>query len=111
MPTRFADAIGEFGSSKDILVRHGIGSPRSLGGDSTKLLPIPVALLLRILADVTTAIAQTDHVVNYHATISDVKSVYGVAPPVSHVKPGKIQTPTAIILSSFSLDGEFYATY
>ena len=34
--------------------------------------------------------AQTANVVNYHATITDVKYVYGSAAPVAHVKPGDI---------------------
>jgi hypothetical protein len=72
-----------------------------LGGDSTKLSPIPVALILGPLAVATTAIAQTDHAVKYHATINDVEYAYGVAPPASHVTPGQIPTPTAMILSSF----------
>src|ERR1051326_1658480 len=35
------------------------------------------------------ALAQTN-VVKYHATIRDVKYVYGPATPVAHVKPGAI---------------------
>ena len=35
-------------------------------------------------------IAQTANVVKYHATINDVKYVYGPATPVAHVKPGDI---------------------
>src|SRR5258706_10346396 len=31
-----------------------------------------------------------DEVVRYHATIDNVKYVYGVAPPVANVKPGNI---------------------
>ena len=34
--------------------------------------------------------AQTPKAVKYHATINEVKYVYGVAPPVLHVKPGDI---------------------
>src|SRR5580658_6169015 len=34
--------------------------------------------------------AQTGNVVKYHATINDVKYVYGSAAPVAHVKPGDI---------------------
>ncbi|HLJ45666.1 MAG TPA: acetamidase/formamidase family protein [Bryobacteraceae bacterium] len=34
--------------------------------------------------------AQTANVVKYHATITDVKYVYGSAAPVAHVKPGDI---------------------
>src|SRR6202142_3457405 len=37
-----------------------------------------------------TAVAQTAGVVRYHATINDVKYVYGPAAPVAHVKPGDI---------------------
>jgi acetamidase/formamidase len=41
------------------------------------------------------AIAQTVHVVKYHATINDVKYVFGPAAPVAHVKPGDtIETNT-----------------
>src|SRR5271166_1907920 len=36
------------------------------------------------------ASAQTAHVVQYHATINDVKYLYGPAAPVAHVKPGDI---------------------
>src|SRR6266567_584430 len=34
--------------------------------------------------------AQTANVVRYHATINDVKYVYGSAAPVAHVKPGEV---------------------
>jgi amidase len=34
--------------------------------------------------------AQTANTVKYHATINDVKYVYGVASPVAHVKPGDV---------------------
>jgi amidase len=34
--------------------------------------------------------AQIGNTIKYHATINDVKYVYGVAPPVAHVKPGGI---------------------
>ena len=36
------------------------------------------------------ATAQTPNVVKYHATINDVKYVYGSASPVAHVKPGDV---------------------
>ena len=36
------------------------------------------------------AVAQTANVIKYHATINDVKYVYGPAAPVAHVKPGDI---------------------
>src|SRR5262249_22091535 len=36
------------------------------------------------------AMAQTSNVVKYHATINDVKYVYGSAPPVMHVRSGDI---------------------
>src|ERR1700726_122066 len=36
------------------------------------------------------ALAQTPNVVKYHATINDVKYVYGPAAPVARVKPGDI---------------------
>jgi hypothetical protein len=34
--------------------------------------------------------AQTANVIKYHATINDVKYVYGPATPVAHAKPGDI---------------------
>jgi acetamidase/formamidase len=34
--------------------------------------------------------AQTANVVKYHASINEVKYVYGSAAPVAHVKPGEI---------------------
>src|ERR1700737_2128178 len=34
--------------------------------------------------------AQTSNVVKYHATINDVKYVYGPAAPVAHVRPGEV---------------------
>src|ERR1700731_3127159 len=37
-----------------------------------------------------TAVAQTPNVIKYHATINDVKYVYGPATPVAHVKAGDI---------------------
>src|SRR5277367_6694713 len=41
------------------------------------------------------ALAQTSNVVKYHATINDVKYVYGPMAPVAHVKPGDtIETNT-----------------
>jgi acetamidase/formamidase len=36
------------------------------------------------------AAAQTSSVVKYHATINDVKYVYGPASPVAHAKPGDV---------------------
>src|SRR6202142_184429 len=45
-------------------------------------------LLLLVLSFV--AAAQTANVVKYHATIHDVKYVYGSAAPVAHVKPGDV---------------------
>jgi amidase len=36
------------------------------------------------------AVAQTGTAVKYHATINDVKYVYGMAAPVAHVKSGDI---------------------
>jgi len=43
-----------------------------------------------LLLVVSCAAAQTANVVKYHATINDVKYVYGPAAPVAHVKPGDI---------------------
>src|SRR5215469_6920959 len=51
-----------------------------------------LALLFALLAT-SVATAQTggkEEVVRYHATIDNVKYVYGVAPPVANVKPGNI---------------------
>ena len=53
-------------------------------------------LWLFFLVGLTSLAAQTapsagkDEVVRYRATIDNVKYVYGVAPPVAHVKPGNI---------------------
>jgi amidase len=47
-----------------------------------------IHLLLFVVA--CSAGAQTPNVVKYHATINDVKYVYGPAAPVVHVKPGDI---------------------
>src|ERR1700758_3749282 len=49
------------------------------------LLALSCLLALSYLAG-----AQTPSVVKYHATINDVKYVYGWAAPVAHVKPGDI---------------------
>jgi len=57
-----------------------------------------VALFVAVLVLATAAAAQTEHVVTYHATIHDVKYVYGVAPAVAHLKPGEI-------LETNTLDG------
>ena len=59
---------------------------------------IRLAALSGLLAAASTAGAQTANVVKYHATISDVKYVYGIATPVAHVKPGEI-------LETNTLDG------
>jgi amidase len=45
-------------------------------------------LLLFVMS--SAALAQTANVVKYHATINDVKYVYGPAAPVAHVKSGDI---------------------
>ena len=45
---------------------------------------------LLLLAAACSASAQTPNVVKYHATINDVKYVYGPAAPVAHVKSGDI---------------------
>ncbi|HYL82986.1 MAG TPA: acetamidase/formamidase family protein [Candidatus Angelobacter sp.] len=85
----------------------------------------PIMCVLGIVIAATSAFAQTVHVVKYHATINDVKYVYGVAPPVAHVKPGEfletntldgygnaIQKPgdtTALVKGGFNpLTGPFY---
>src|SRR5436305_14769171 len=43
-----------------------------------------------VCAPVASAQAGDPQVVRYHATIDDVKYVYGTAPPVAHLKPGNI---------------------
>jgi len=47
-------------------------------------------LYLPLLLWACAAAAQTANVVKYHATIQDVKYVYGSAAPVAHAKPGDI---------------------
>lgn len=52
-------------------------------------MPFRVGLVASVLAAFwTTAIAQ--NVVKYHASINDVKYVYGIAPPVARLKPGDV---------------------
>src|SRR6202451_427332 len=52
---------------------------------------IPLLLCpLLFCACALAAAAQTPNVVKYHATIKDVKYVYGAAAPVAHAKPGDI---------------------
>jgi amidase len=53
-----------------------------------KTLTVGMAMLSSIFA--TSALAQTGSVVKYHATIADVKYVYGVAAPVARLKSGDI---------------------
>jgi amidase len=50
---------------------------------------IGFALFSGMLAG-TTGFAQSGNVVKYHATMTDVKYVYGVAEPVARLKPGDI---------------------
>jgi amidase len=45
---------------------------------------------LVLFAALCAASAQTANVVKYHATINDVKYLYGPAAPVAHVKPGDV---------------------
>src|ERR1700732_4448628 len=47
-------------------------------------------IYLLVLMAAGIAQAQTANVVKYHATINDVKYLYGSAAPVEHVKPGDI---------------------
>jgi amidase len=47
------------------------------------------SLILSVLV-VLGATAAAQNVVKYHATMSDVKYVYGVAPPVARLKPGDV---------------------
>src|ERR1700738_4037104 len=49
---------------------------------------VGMTLLSSVLT--TSALAQTGSVVKYHATISDVKYIYGVAAPVARLKSGDI---------------------
>src|SRR5216683_982671 len=51
---------------------------------------IGFALFSGMLAGTTTGFAQSGNVVKYHATMTDVKYVYGVAEPVARLKPGDI---------------------
>src|SRR6266849_5523109 len=51
---------------------------------------IGFALFSGMLAETTTGFAQSGNVVKYHATMTDVKYVYGVAEPVARLKPGDI---------------------
>lgn len=53
----------------------------------SKVLP---AVLLIGSASHALAQSATDHVVKYHATINDVKYVYGTAPAAARLKPGDI---------------------
>src|SRR5437879_12343597 len=48
------------------------------------------ALDSTMLSVTTTGFGQSGNVVKYHATMKDVKYVYGVAEPVAHVKSGDI---------------------
>jgi amidase len=48
------------------------------------------ALFSGMLAGTTTGFAQSGNVVKYHASMSDVKYVYGVAEPVARLKSGDI---------------------
>jgi len=51
---------------------------------------IGCALLTGMLAGATAGLAQNGNVVKYHATMTDVKYVYGVAEPVARLKSGDI---------------------
>ena len=53
------------------------------------LFALSLFLTLPSLAQTPPAASKSD-VVQYHATIDNVKYVYGVAPPVAHVRPGNI---------------------
>ena len=50
----------------------------------------PMRAYLLLFAVSCAASAQTANVIKYHATINDVKYLYGPAAPVAHVKPGDI---------------------
>jgi len=51
---------------------------------------IGFALFSGMFARTTMGFAQSGNVVKYHATMTDVKYVYGVAEPVARLKPGDI---------------------
>src|SRR5437879_4587259 len=51
---------------------------------------IAFALCSAMLSVTATSFAQSGNVVKYHATMKDVKYVYGVAEPVAHLKSGDI---------------------
>jgi acetamidase/formamidase len=53
------------------------------------LLALSLILPLSTFAQ-TPAVPTKGEVVNYHATIDNVKYVFGVAPPVAHLKAGNI---------------------
>src|SRR4029077_2807016 len=53
------------------------------------LLALSLVLPLSTFAQ-TPAVPKKGEVVNYHATIDNVKYVFGVAQPVAHLKPGNI---------------------
>src|SRR5215472_2574190 len=54
-----------------------------------RLLVLTLALPLATLGQMPSAPAKPE-VVQYHATIDNVKYVFGVAPPVAHFKPGNV---------------------
>src|SRR3984893_10719182 len=56
---------------------------------------VGMTLLSSVLT--TSALAQTGSVVKYHATISDVKYVYGVAAPVARLKSGDILETNSLV--------------
>jgi amidase len=49
-----------------------------------------LAIIIGMLAATSAPTAQGGNIVKYHATIKDVKYVYGEAPPVARLKPGDI---------------------
>jgi len=53
------------------------------------LIALTLILPVSIWAQTQSASTKSE-VVNYHATIDNVKYVFGVAPPVAHLKPGNI---------------------
>jgi acetamidase/formamidase len=55
-----------------------------------KIEPVRLLFLAGLLASAAALAAQTGNVVKYHATLDDVKYVYGVATPVARLKPGDI---------------------
>src|SRR5207302_274846 len=72
------------------LVRFADFFPRLETGMVMKRQLIGFALFSGMLAGTTTGFAQGGNVVKYHASMGDVKYVYGVAEPVARLKSGDV---------------------